>query len=277
MRRASPASKNLGNKLGRRGDAGSRDRHRGAANTRHPMTSTSSASTTCPASCGRSSRCWMPWASGSWPASAAMPVRAKWRTSHRARAAMMVCSKAMINIARKMEERYGIPFFEGSFYGIGDMSRSLRQIARLLVQRGAPEDIVARTEAWLPPRRPAPGHGSSPTSSACEGEEGAADHRRREILVGGRGAAGSRHGDRRHQRQEIHQGGQGPHQGNHGRRGAHDRRHDAARDVQDAQGSARRHHAVGRAHPVRRAEGEDAVVGHQPGAPPRLWRATRAW
>jgi nitrogenase molybdenum-cofactor synthesis protein NifE len=42
--------------------------------------------------------------------------------SHRARAAMMVCSKAMINVARKMEERYGIPYFEGSFYGIGDMS-----------------------------------------------------------------------------------------------------------------------------------------------------------
>ena len=27
---------------------------------------------------------------------------------------MMVCSKAMINVARKMEERYDIPFFEGS-------------------------------------------------------------------------------------------------------------------------------------------------------------------
>ena len=47
--------------------------------------------------------------------------------SHRARAAMMVCSKAMINVARKMEERYGIPFFEGSFYGIGDMSDALAQ------------------------------------------------------------------------------------------------------------------------------------------------------
>src|ERR1035438_6528918 len=60
--------------------------------------------------------------------------------SHRARVAMMVCSKAMINIARKMEERYQIPFFEGSFYGIGDMSDSLREIARLLVERGAPGD-----------------------------------------------------------------------------------------------------------------------------------------
>ena len=36
---------------------------------------------------------------------------------------MMVCSKAMINVARKMEERYGIPYFEGSFYGIGDIER----------------------------------------------------------------------------------------------------------------------------------------------------------
>ncbi len=58
--------------------------------------------------------------------------------SHRARAAMMVCSKAMINVARKMEERYEIPFFEGSFYGIEDTSDSLREIARLLIQRGAP-------------------------------------------------------------------------------------------------------------------------------------------
>lgn len=66
--------------------------------------------------------------------------------SHGAKAAMMVCSKAMINVARKMEERYGIPFFEGSFYGISDMSESLRQIAKLLVQQGAPEDLLHRTE-----------------------------------------------------------------------------------------------------------------------------------
>jgi nitrogenase molybdenum-cofactor synthesis protein NifE len=69
--------------------------------------------------------------------------------SHRARAAMMVCSKAMINVARKMEERYGIPFFEGSFYGIGDMSETLREMARLLVERGAPDDLIARTEAVI--------------------------------------------------------------------------------------------------------------------------------
>ncbi|MGY4157739.1 nitrogenase molybdenum-cofactor synthesis protein NifE [Bradyrhizobium sp. USDA 4461] len=70
-------------------------------------------------------------------------------SSHRARAAMLVCSKAMINVARKMEERYGIPFFEGSFYGIQDSSESLRQIARLLVERGAPMDLLGRTEAVI--------------------------------------------------------------------------------------------------------------------------------
>jgi nitrogenase molybdenum-cofactor synthesis protein NifE len=66
--------------------------------------------------------------------------------AHRVRVAMMVCSKAMINVARKLEERYGIPYFEGSFYGISDTSEALRNIARLLVQRGAPGDLLARTE-----------------------------------------------------------------------------------------------------------------------------------
>jgi nitrogenase molybdenum-cofactor synthesis protein NifE len=69
--------------------------------------------------------------------------------SHRAKAAMMVCSKAMINVARKMEERYGIPFFEGSFYGIEDSSDSLREIARLLIERGAPAELMERTEAVI--------------------------------------------------------------------------------------------------------------------------------
>ena len=69
--------------------------------------------------------------------------------SHRAKAAMMVCSRAMINVARKMEERYQIPYFEGSFYGIGDMSESLRQIARLLVLRGAPAELLSRTATLI--------------------------------------------------------------------------------------------------------------------------------
>ena len=67
-------------------------------------------------------------------------------SAHRAKVNMMVCSKSMINIATKMEQRYGIPYFEGSFYGISDMSETLREIARLLVKQGADAELIERTE-----------------------------------------------------------------------------------------------------------------------------------
>ncbi len=68
---------------------------------------------------------------------------------HRAKVTMMVCSKALINVARKLEERYGIPFFEGSFYGISDTSDSLRQMCRLLVDQGADAGLLDRCEALI--------------------------------------------------------------------------------------------------------------------------------
>lgn len=70
-------------------------------------------------------------------------------SAHRARANMMVCSKSMINVATRMQQRWGIPYFEGSFYGIADMSTTLREIARLLVARGAGADLIDRTEALV--------------------------------------------------------------------------------------------------------------------------------
>jgi nitrogenase molybdenum-cofactor synthesis protein NifE len=69
--------------------------------------------------------------------------------AHRARAAIMLCSQALINVARKMEERYGIPFFEGSFYGISDMSECLRRIAALLAERDGPADLPQRAEVLI--------------------------------------------------------------------------------------------------------------------------------
>jgi nitrogenase molybdenum-cofactor synthesis protein NifE len=62
---------------------------------------------------------------------------------------MMVCSKSMINIATRLQQRWDIPYFEGSFYGISDMSQTLREIARLLVERGGPADLQDRTEALI--------------------------------------------------------------------------------------------------------------------------------
>ena len=51
---------------------------------------------------------------------------------HRAEANMVVCSKALLNVARKLQENYGTPYFEGSFYGVADTSQAFREFARLL-------------------------------------------------------------------------------------------------------------------------------------------------
>ncbi|MEM5426605.1 nitrogenase iron-molybdenum cofactor biosynthesis protein NifE [Paraburkholderia ferrariae] len=67
-------------------------------------------------------------------------------SAHRAKVNLVVCSKSMLNVATKMQKRYGIPYLEGSFYGIGDTSDALRAVARLLVEQGAPDDLIVRTE-----------------------------------------------------------------------------------------------------------------------------------
>ncbi|HAS51748.1 MAG TPA: nitrogenase iron-molybdenum cofactor biosynthesis protein NifE [Gammaproteobacteria bacterium] len=74
------------------------------------------------------------------------------QTMHRAEANMVVCSRAMLNVARKLQERFGAPWFEGSFYGINDVSTALRTFAHLLddadlTQRT--ETLIAREEAQV--------------------------------------------------------------------------------------------------------------------------------
>jgi nitrogenase molybdenum-cofactor synthesis protein NifE len=67
------------------------------------------------------------------------------QTMHRAAATMVVCSKALLNVARKLETNYGVPWFEGSFYGVADTSQALRDFARVL----GDADLAARTEALI--------------------------------------------------------------------------------------------------------------------------------
>ncbi len=67
------------------------------------------------------------------------------QTMHRSELNMLVCSRALVNVARKLEEKYGTPWFEGSFYGVRDMSLSLRSFASRL---GDPE-LQERTEALI--------------------------------------------------------------------------------------------------------------------------------
>lgn len=54
------------------------------------------------------------------------------QSMHRATVNMVVCAKALLNVARKLEARYGIPWFEGSFYGVRDTSDAFRSFARLI-------------------------------------------------------------------------------------------------------------------------------------------------
>lgn len=67
------------------------------------------------------------------------------QTMHRAEVNMVVCAKALLNVARKMQEHYGIPWFEGSFYGVEDTSDALRSLARLLQD----PDLTQRTEQLI--------------------------------------------------------------------------------------------------------------------------------
>lgn len=67
------------------------------------------------------------------------------QSMHRAEVNMMVCSKAMVNVARKLESKYGTPWFEGSFYGMEDTSQALRDFARLIDD----PSLTQRTEALI--------------------------------------------------------------------------------------------------------------------------------
>jgi len=79
--------------------------------------------------------------------------------AHRAKLNVIICSKALINVARKMEERYGIPYTEESFYGIADMNQSfygiadmnqcLRNIAAKLGDRTGDYSLQERVEKLI--------------------------------------------------------------------------------------------------------------------------------
>lgn len=74
------------------------------------------------------------------------------QTMHKAEVNMMVCSKAMINVARKLQKTYGTPWFEGSFYGITDTSQALRDFARVINDPHLStriENIITREEARI--------------------------------------------------------------------------------------------------------------------------------
>jgi nitrogenase molybdenum-cofactor synthesis protein NifE len=78
--------------------------------------------------------------------------------AHQAKLNVVVCSRALINVAREMERRYGIPFVEVSFFGSTEIAKALRKIAHSLqskVGRDGPnfmsrvEDLIKTEEKRL--------------------------------------------------------------------------------------------------------------------------------
>ncbi len=52
--------------------------------------------------------------------------------AHQAKLNVVVCSRALINVAREMERKYGIPYVEVSFFGNTEIANGLRAIAESL-------------------------------------------------------------------------------------------------------------------------------------------------
>ena len=67
------------------------------------------------------------------------------QTMHHAEVVMLVCSRAQVNVTRRLEEKYQTPWFEGSFYGIRDICIALREFAKLIND----PDLSQRTESLI--------------------------------------------------------------------------------------------------------------------------------
>ncbi len=72
--------------------------------------------------------------------------------AHRADLNVVVCSRALVNVAREMERKYGIPYIEVSFFGKTETSKALREIGGRLGRRETVEDVIGREEARVDER-----------------------------------------------------------------------------------------------------------------------------
>ncbi len=69
--------------------------------------------------------------------------------AHRAKLNVLVCSRALINVAKEMEKKYGIPYIEVSFFGKTEMSKALRLIGANLGIRDEIERVISDEEDGL--------------------------------------------------------------------------------------------------------------------------------
>lgn len=79
------------------------------------------------------------------------------RGAHRAHLNVVVCGRALINVARGMQRRWGVPYVEASFFGRTEIARSLRAMAAALAARDPllrdrVESLIVAEEARLADR-----------------------------------------------------------------------------------------------------------------------------
>jgi len=69
--------------------------------------------------------------------------------AHRAKLNVVVCGRALVNVAREMERRYGIPYLEVSFFGRTETTKALRRIGEQLDIRERVEAVIGEEESAL--------------------------------------------------------------------------------------------------------------------------------
>ena len=193
------------------------------------------------------------------------------QTMHRAEVNMMVCSKALLNVARKLESKYGTPWFEGSFYGVADTSQAFRDFARLIGDpslTGRTEALIAREEARIhdalePWRERLRGKRVLLYTGGVKSWSIVSALQDLGMNVVATGTTKSTEEDKKRIRELMGAGRQD------------DRRRQPPAPAEDRAGLPRGHPDRRRPQHVHGAEGEDAVPRHQPGARLRLRRLRR--
>ncbi len=79
---------------------------------------------------------------------------AELRYAHRAKLNVIICSKSLTNLAKKMKTRWGIGYLEESFYGMTDTAKALRDIARELDLIHGNSVMAERVETLLAEEEP---------------------------------------------------------------------------------------------------------------------------
>jgi nitrogenase molybdenum-cofactor synthesis protein NifE len=92
------------------------------------------------------------------------------RYAHRGKLNVIICSKSLTNLAKKMKTRWSIPYLEESFYGLDDTAKALRDIARELDAIHGNTVMSERVEALLAEEEPKCRAALAPYKARLEGK-----------------------------------------------------------------------------------------------------------